>query len=73
VKWSFASDDWEAPLAENGVRVGGKFKIVMAAKDRSASSDFTITYINVRKQKPIDYDIDDGRHVKAEMVFAQFN
>ena len=26
VKWCYASDDWEAPHAENDVRVGGKFK-----------------------------------------------
>jgi uncharacterized protein YndB with AHSA1/START domain len=24
--WAFASDDWEAPAAENDLRVGGKFK-----------------------------------------------
>ena len=28
--WAFASDDWEAPSAENDLRVGGKFKTVMA-------------------------------------------
>ena len=31
--WAFASDDWEAPAAENDLRVGGKFKTTMAAKD----------------------------------------
>ena len=33
VNWAFASDDWEAPSAENDVREGGRFKTVMAAKD----------------------------------------
>lgn len=31
--WAFASDAWEAPAAENNLRVGGKFKTIMAAKD----------------------------------------
>lgn len=68
-KWAFASDDWEAPHAENDVRTGGKFKTVMAAKDKSASFDFEGTYTNVKKHELIEYDIADGRHVKIE--FAQ--
>lgn len=36
--WAFASDDWEAPAAENDLRVGGKFKTTMAAKDKSLES-----------------------------------
>lgn len=72
-KWAFASDDWEAPAAENDVRVGGKFKTTMAAKDPSASSgqarasfDFTGTYTLVKENEVIEYDMDDGRHVKNE-------
>ena len=34
--WAFASDDWEAPAAENELRVGGKFKTTMAAEDKRA-------------------------------------
>ncbi len=44
VNWAFASDDWEAPFSENNLRVGGKFKTVMAAKDKSESFDFTGLY-----------------------------
>lgn len=61
--WAFASDDWEAPSAENDVRTGGKFKTVMAAKDGSASFDFGGTYTNVIEHEHIEYDMDDGRHV----------
>ena len=64
--WAFASDDWEAPHAENDVRVGGKFKTVMAAKDKSESFDFEGTYIEVKDHQLIEYDISDGRHVKVE-------
>jgi len=41
VHWAFASDDWEAAVASNNLQIGGKFKITMAAKDKSASFDFT--------------------------------
>jgi len=63
VQWAFAQDDWEAPSAENDVRTGGKFKTVMAAKDKSVSFDFTGTYTNVDGHEVIEYDMDDGRHV----------
>jgi uncharacterized protein YndB with AHSA1/START domain len=65
VNWAFASSDWEAPAAENDVRVGGKFKTTMAAKDKSASFDFTGVYTNVKEHELIEYDMADGRHVKV--------
>lgn len=68
-KWAFASDEWEAPSAENDLKTGGKFKTVMAAKDKSSSFDFMGTYTNVKEHELIEYDIADGRHVKVE--FAQ--
>lgn len=66
VKWAFASDDWEAPYAENDLRPGKKFKTTMSAKDKSASFDFTGTYLKVKEFALIEYKIDDGRHVKVE-------
>lgn len=68
VKWAFASDDWEAPAAENDARTGGKFKTVMAAKDKSTSFDFTGTYTDVKEHSLIEYNMDDGRHVKVEFA-----
>lgn len=65
VCWAFASDDWEAPSAENDLRVGGKFKTVMAAKDKSSSFDFTGTYTVVKEHELIEYTMSDGRHVKV--------
>jgi uncharacterized protein YndB with AHSA1/START domain len=66
--WAFASDDWEAPAAENDVRVGGKFKTVMAAKDKSSSFDFTGIYTAVKEHELIEYTMDDGRRVKVEFT-----
>lgn len=67
-RWAFASDDWEAPHAENDVRVGGKFKTVMAAKDKSVSFDFAGVYTAVTEHELIQYDMADGRHVKIEFT-----
>jgi len=67
-KWAFASDDWEAPHAENDVRTGGKFTTTMAAKDKSASFDFAGIYTNVKNNELIEYDMSDGRHVKVEFA-----
>ena len=66
VNWAYASEDWEAPHAENDVRVGGKFKTVMAAKDGSESFDFTGTYTTVIPQELIEYVMDDGRNVTVQ-------
>lgn len=68
MKWAFASNDWEAPAAENDLRVGGKFNITMAAKDKSASFDFTGTYTNVQNHERIEYTMDDGRQVQVEFA-----
>ncbi len=65
-KWAFASDDWEAPHAENDARTGGKFLTRMAAKDGSAAFDFTGTYTNVIPNEKIEYTMDDGRTVTAD-------
>jgi len=66
VNWAFASDDWEAPTAENDLRTGGAFKTNMAAKDKSASFDFAGVYTNVIEHEIIEYDLGDNRHVKVE-------
>jgi uncharacterized protein YndB with AHSA1/START domain len=62
--WCNASDDWHAPYAENDLRVGGKFKTTMAAKDGSMSFDFGGVYTAIKEHQLIEYTIDDGRKVK---------
>jgi len=72
--WAFASEDWEAPLAENDLRVGGKFRTVMASKNGNSSFDFTGTYTAVSDQELIEYNMDrapaeeQSRHVKVEFT-----
>lgn len=62
-KWYFASDDWHAPMAENDLKVNGKFKTRMAAKDGSAGFDFEGVYTKVQLHKTIEYILGDGRRV----------
>lgn len=63
IKWTFASDDWHAPYAENDLRIDGKFKTTMAAKDGSMSFDFEGIYTDVQTYKLIEYVLGDGRKV----------
>lgn len=65
-QWAFASDDWEAPHAENDVRVGGTFVTTMAAKDGSARFDFNGVYTAVLPLERIEYTIEGGRKVAIE-------
>lgn len=65
-KWAFASETWEAPHAKNDLRTGGKFLTRMQSKtNKEEGFDFTGIYTAVEPNKLIEYDMDDGRHVKA--------
>lgn len=64
IKWTFASDDWHVPYAENDLKVNGKFKTTMAAKDGSMQFDFEGIYSIVNENKLIAYELADGRQVK---------
>ncbi len=63
--WAFASDTWEAPYAENDLRVGGKFVTTMAAKDGSAKFDFNGIYNSVKLHESFEYTMEGGRYVKV--------
>src|SRR5882672_1166747 len=62
-QWNNASDDWHTPVAENDLRVGGKFLSRMEAKDGSFGFDFWGIYDVVKKNELIEYTIGDGRKV----------
>ena len=63
-KWSYASDDWHTPFAQNDLRIGGKFLSRMEAKDGSFGFDFGGVYDEVKINKMIAFTIGDGRKVK---------
>ena len=64
-KWAFASDGWEAPYAENDLRVGGKFITTMAAKNGSSKFDFNGIYSSVKQHESFEYTMEGGRYVKV--------
>lgn len=71
-EWAFASDTWEAPHAENDLRVGGKFMTRMQEKGTNNGFDFGGVYTNVIEYKTIEYDMskepneENSRHVAIE-------
>ncbi len=70
-QWSFASDDWHTPRAENDLREGGNFNSRMEAKDGSMGFDFAGVYDVVRKNDYIEYTMGDGR--KVNITFSSLD
>ncbi len=67
-KWNNASEDWHTPYSENDLRVGGKFKSTMAAKDGSMSFDFEGVYTEVKNHSFIEYQLGDDRKVDIYFI-----
>lgn len=68
VQWNAAHESWHCPSSENDLRVGGKFKNRMEAKDGSFGFDFEGTYDVVEVHKQIDYTMADGRKVRTSFA-----
>ena len=68
INWNFASSDWHCPRAENDLKVGGKFKYHMAAKDGSMAFDFAGTFTQIKPNELLEYVIDDGRPVSIKFI-----
>lgn len=66
--WNYASDDWHSPNAENDLKVGGRFRSRMEAKDGSDGFDFSGEYTRLEKHKQIEFTLDDGRKVQVTFV-----
>lgn len=64
VNWSYASEEWHTPKAQNDLRTGGVFSSRMEAKDGSMGFDFGGTYDAVDTYRYIEYTLGDGRKVK---------
>lgn len=67
-QWNNASPDWHTPVAENDLRVGGKFLSRMEAKDGSFGFDFEGIYDAVVNHELISYNLADGRNVKIIFI-----
>ncbi len=65
-KWNFAHESWHCPKAENDLKVGGKLKTRMEAKDKSFGFDFEATYDEIILLQKIKYHLEDGRKVEIQ-------
>ena len=70
-KWNQAADTWHCPASENDLKLGGKFKHTMSAKDNSFSFEFEGVYTQVDLYKQIDYILADDR--KVSVYFKEEN
>jgi uncharacterized protein YndB with AHSA1/START domain len=59
--WNSPFPSWHTPYAENDLKVGGKFKFTMAAKDGSDGFDFEGIYTKIEKFLWIEYRLFDNR------------
>jgi uncharacterized protein YndB with AHSA1/START domain len=59
--WNFASPDWHCPSCDIDLKVDGKLKAVMAAKDGSMSFDFNCTYDEIIPNEKLSLTIEDER------------
>lgn len=66
-QWTFASDDWHSPFAENDLREGGRFKTRMEAKDGSVGFDFEGVYTYVEPFKAYTYKLEDDRVIDVTL------
>ncbi len=55
-QWNFADPSWHCPSAENDLKVGGKYKARMEAKDGSFGFDFEAVYTEIVEGKEFTYE-----------------
>ena len=63
-QWNHASDDWHTTEAENDLRIDGKFRSRMEAKDQSMGFDFEGVYEEVEVNELIQYRLEEERRVR---------
>jgi uncharacterized protein YndB with AHSA1/START domain len=56
-KWNFADPSWCCPNAENDMKVGGKYRARMEAKDGSFGFDFEAIYTDIKEGEQFTYGL----------------
>jgi uncharacterized protein YndB with AHSA1/START domain len=59
INWNFADPSWHCPSAENDMKVGGKYKARMEAKDGSFGFDFEAIYSEFIEKEKFTYAMAD--------------
>ncbi|MGB5667521.1 MAG: SRPBCC family protein [Maribacter sp.] len=55
-KWNFADPSWHCPSAENDIKIGGKYRARMEAKDGSFGFDFEAIYSEIIDGEQFTYE-----------------
>ncbi|KQT17521.1 activator of HSP90 ATPase [Chryseobacterium sp. Leaf404] len=71
VQWNFAHESWHCPSSENDLKVGGKLKNRMEAKDGSFGFDLVGIYDEIIPNEKLLYHLEDGR--KVEVFFEKID
>src|SRR5690554_3540177 len=69
MQWNAADPSWHTPSSENDLRVGGRFRNRMEARDGNFGFDFEGVYDKLEVYKEITYTMGDGR--KATTLFKE--
>ena len=64
-KWNFADPSWHCPTATNDMKIGGRYKARMEAKDGSFGFDFDAVYTEINSGKNFTYEF-GGRYASIE-------
>ena len=67
-QWNFADPSWHCPNAENDMRVGGKYRARMEAKDGSFGFDFEAIYSELVAGEKFTYEMGDGRQATVNFI-----
>jgi uncharacterized protein YndB with AHSA1/START domain len=67
-KWNAASDDWHTPWATNDLRVGGKLRSRMEARDGSMGFDFAGIYTEIQPEALLIFGFGDGAEAREVRV-----
>lgn len=68
MQWNSADPNWHSPSSEIDLKVGGRFKHRMEAKDGSFGFDFEGVYDKVVPNIEIAYTMADGRRVTTLFI-----
>lgn len=71
MQWNCPDLSWHCPKSENDVRVNGKFKNRMEARDGSFGFDFEGTYDEVDLYRKLSYRLADAR--KVTTIFTEYD
>lgn len=72
-QWNFAINTWHCPSASNDLRVGGKYKARMEAKDGSFGFDFEAVYNEIILGEKLNYTMPDNRAVHVTFLTIDNN